>query len=181
MQQSGRAAGGTLTFRQCTPADVPLIRRIACAWYAPYYAALWEEGGMEAYLAALYEPARLASELSDSNLLYEIAYRDGMPVGFSKLHVRCDRGDTPNAAYLERVYVAPAVAGTGVGRRLIERALATARAHGRAWVWLQTMAHAEKPLARYLQLGFGECARTWLESSRVRPDLRGMLVLRKSL
>lgn len=174
-------ANGALTFGHCTPVDCALVRRIAYECYRPYYADLWEEGGMEAYLASLYEPARLASELADPNLRYEIAYRDATPVGFSKLHVRCDRADTPNAAYLERVYVAASVAGTGVGRRLIERALACARGHGRAWVWLQTMADAKKPLARYLDLGFIECERTRLEAPGVRPERRGMLVLRKSL
>jgi len=171
----------TLTFRQCTSADILLVRRIAFECYAPYYADLWEEGGMEAYLTLLYEPVRLAAELTDPNLRFEIAYGDGAPVGFSKLHVRCDRASTPNAAYLERVYVAPSVAGAGVGRRLIERALATARGQGRAWVWLQTMADAEKPLARYLDLGFVECERTRLESPKVRPGRRAMLVLRKLL
>jgi diamine N-acetyltransferase len=174
-------ADGTLTFRRCTPADSALVRRVAFECYTPYYADLWEEGGMEAYLASLYESVRLASELADPNLRYEVAYRDGAPVGFSKLHFRCDRVETPNAAYLERVYVALSVAGAGVGRRLIERALASAREQGRAWVWLQTMADAEKPLARYLDLGFVECERTRLESPKVRPGRRGMLVLRKSL
>jgi diamine N-acetyltransferase len=172
---------GTLSFRRCTPSDSVLVRRVAFECYTPYYADLWEEGGMEAYLASLYEPVRLASELADPNLRYEVAYRDGIPVGFSKLHVRCDRADTPNAAYLERVYVALSVTGAGVGRRLIERAFATAREHGRTWVWLQTMADAEKPLARYLDLGFVECERARLEIPKVRPERRGMLVLRRPL
>jgi GNAT superfamily N-acetyltransferase len=136
---------------------------------------------MEAYLAALYEPVRLASELADPNLCYEIAYRNDVPVGFSKLHLRCDRAGTANAAYLERVYVAPSVAGSGVGRRLIERAFAAARERGREWVWLQSMADARKPLERYLDLGFAECERASLDSPRVRADRRAMLVLRKPL
>ena len=170
-----------LTFRHCTPADSALVRRVAFECYTPYYADLWEEGGMEAYLTALYEPVRLASELADPNLSFELACREGLPVGFSKLHFRCDRAETLNAAYLERVYVAVSVAGQGVGRRLIERALDAARDRGRQWVWLQTMADARKPLARYLDAGFVECERTRLESPKVRSDRRGMLVLRKSL
>jgi diamine N-acetyltransferase len=171
----------TLTFRQCTPADGQLVRRVAFEWYAPYYAELWEEGGMESYLTSLYESVRLASELADPNVRYEIAYRDGTPIGFSKLHLRCDRVDTPNAAYLERVYVAPSVAGAGVGRQLIEQALATARGQGRAWIWLQTMADAAKPLARYIDLGFIECDRTRLEAPKVRAERSRMIVLRKRL
>ncbi len=170
-----------LTYRHCSPADGALLRRVAFECYTPYYADLWEEGGMQAYLAALYEPVRLASELADPNLSFELAYRDGSPVGFSKLHLRCDRAETPNAAHLERVYVSLAVAGSGVGRRLIERALAAARDRGRQWVWLQTMADAEKPLARYLDAGFVECGRARLDAPKVRADRRGMVVLRKAL
>ena len=171
----------TLTFRRCTPTDAALLRRVAFECYTPYYADLWEEGGMEAYLTALYEPVRLASELADPNLSFELAYREGAPVGFSKLHLRCDRAETANAAYLERVYVAVSVAGQGVGRQLIERVLDTARARNRQWVWLQTMADARKPLARYLDAGFVECGRARLDAPKVRPDHRSMLVLRKSL
>ena len=172
---------GTLTFRRCTPTDGALLRRVAFECYTPYYADLWEEGGMEAYLTALYEPVRLASELADPNLSFELAYREGAPVGFSKLHFRCDRAETANAAYLERVYVALSVAGKGVGRQLIERVLDTARDRGRQWVWLQTMADARKPLARYLDAGFVECGRARLDAPKVRADRRSMVVLRKSL
>jgi diamine N-acetyltransferase len=172
---------GAVTFRRCGPADGALVRRVAIDCYAPYYADLWEEGGMEAYLASLYEPVRLASELADPNLRFEIAHRDDSPVGFSKLHLRCDRAGIQNAAYLERVYVAVSVAGLGVGRKLIDRSLATARELGRDWVWLQTMADARKPLGRYLDAGFVEYERTDLDSPRVRKGRRGMLVLRKSL
>lgn len=170
-----------LSFRHCGPADAALIRRVAFECYAPYYADLWEEGGMQAYLASLYEPVRLASELADPNLRFELAYREAVAVGFAKLHLRCDRAGTQNAAHLERVYVAPSVAGLGVGRRLIDRSLAAARALGRDWVWLQTMADAAKPLERYLDAGFVECARAQLDAPRVRSGRRAMLVMRRPL
>jgi GNAT superfamily N-acetyltransferase len=170
-----------LTFRQCGPADAALVKRIAYECYAPYYADLWEEGGMEAYLGSLYEAVRLASELADPNLRFELAHREAVPVGFAKLHLRCDRAGTANASYLERVYVAPCVTGLGVGRRLIDRSLSAARALGRNWVWLQTMADAAKPLERYLDAGFVECGRAQLDAPRVRSGRRGMLVMRRPL
>jgi GNAT superfamily N-acetyltransferase len=172
---------GTLSFRHCGPADAALVRRVAFECYAPYYADLWEEGGMEAYLGSLYEPVRLASELADPNLRFELVHLDTLAVGFAKLHLRCDRAGTHNAAHLERVYVAPSVAGLGVGRQLIDRSLAAARALGREWVWLQTMADAAKPLERYLDAGFVECARAQLDAPRVRSGRRAMLVMRRPL
>jgi len=174
-------ASENLDFRRCRATDASLLRQVATACYAPYYRDLWEPGGMEAYLDTLYEPVALASELADPNLQFEIAYRRGDPVGFSKLHFRCDRSGIRNAAYLERVYVAPAVTGTGVGTQLIERMIAGARDCGRDWIWLQAMADAKKPLERYFTLGFAECEQTLLDAPRVRPGRAAMVVLRKQL
>lgn len=170
-----------LDFRPCWPANANLVRQVAIRCYAPYYRDLWEPGGMDVYLDTLYEPIALASELADPNLRFEIAYLRAEPVGFSKVHFRCDRAGTTNAAYLERVYVAPSVTGAGVGRRLIERMIAGAREQGRDWIWLQAMADAEKPLERYRALGFVECERTRLDLPKVRPGRGSMVVLRKDL
>ena len=121
------------------------------------------------------------SELADPNLRFEIVYRADEPVGFSKYHVRCDRVDTPNAAYLERVYVSPSVAGRGVGSKLIDRMIDDARLAGRDWIWLLAMSHAEKPIARYRTLGFEECGRHTLSLPRVKPSEAGMVVMRLAL
>ncbi len=136
---------------------------------------------MEAYLNSIYEPVLLTSELGDPNLRFEIAYLDAEPVGFSKYHFRCDRADTTNAAYLERVYVAQAVTGRGVGRRLIDRMIDTARGDGRDWIWLQAMLHATRPLERYRALGFSECAQVRLTVPKVRTAQAGMVVMRLRL
>jgi GNAT superfamily N-acetyltransferase len=170
-----------LQYRQCQPRDATLLRGVAISCYTPYYRDLWEPGGMEAYLESLYEPVQLASELADPNLQFEIAYIGAQPVGFSKYHHRCDRADTPNAGYLERVYVAPQVNGQGVGRELIARLITTARDDGRDWIWLQAMTHASKPLARYRSLGFEECAQVRLSAPRVRPSEAAMVVMRLAL
>jgi GNAT superfamily N-acetyltransferase len=170
-----------LEFRRCLPMSATLLRQVAISCYAPYYKDLWEPGGMDVYLNTLYEPVALASELADPNLRFEIAYLRDEPVGFSKVHFRCDRAGTTNAAYLERVYVAPSVTGAGVGRRLIERMIAGARAQGRDWIWLLAMVDAEKPLAGYRALGFVVCVRTRLDLPKVRPGRAGMIVLRKDL
>jgi GNAT superfamily N-acetyltransferase len=170
-----------IRYHRCQPRDAALVRAVAIACYTPYYRDLWEPGGMEAYLDSLYEPVVLASELGDPNLRFEVAYLDEQPVGFSKYHFRCDRAGTPNAAYLERVYVAPSVTGQGVGRKLIQRMIDTARADGRDWIWLQAMTHAEKPILRYRELGFEECAHVRLAAPRVRTTEAAMLVMRLAL
>jgi GNAT superfamily N-acetyltransferase len=163
----------------CSPADADLVRAVAIACYEPYYAGLWAEGGMAAYLAATYAPDRLVSELADVNLRYELAWQQDQPVAFLKTHERLDRPGVPNALYLERVYVTPEVLGRGVGRRLIEHALARARSLGRQWVWLQAMADAHHALASYRKLGFAVCDHVRLDVPRIRPERSAMVVMRR--
>jgi GNAT superfamily N-acetyltransferase len=170
---------GPLSIEACTAPDAAWLGVLAAACYERYYAGLWEPGAMTAYLAETYAPRRLAAELTDENIHFDIAWQHGHPVGFMKTHSRCDRVETPNAAYLERVYVLPAVAGQGVGTRLIEHALARARVARRAWIWLQAMADADRPLGRYAALGFVVCGHTHLAVPGVRRDRAAMLVLRR--
>ncbi|MEI8296612.1 MAG: GNAT family N-acetyltransferase [Pseudomonadota bacterium] len=170
-----------LHYRRCEPQDETLLRRVAIGCYTPYYHDLWEPGGMAAYLESIYAPPRIAAELVDPNLRYEIAYLAGEPVGFSKYHFRCDRDEIINAAYLERVYVAPAVIGTGVGRCLIERMIDTARSQAREWIWLQAMSDAAKPLERYRDMGFTQCGQHHLELPKIRAKKSAMLVMRLRL
>ena len=169
------------TFRRCKPNDAALLRSVAVACYTPYYRDLWEPGGMDTYLKSIYEPVLLMSELADPELRFEMVYDDSGPVGFSKYHHHCDRAGTPNAAYIERVYVAPSVAGRGVGSLLIDRMIATARTDRRDWIWLQAMAHATKPIERYRALGFEECGHHSLSLPNVRRSEAAMVVMRMPL
>lgn len=177
----GRTESGLFSFRVATPDDAGLLPRVTRECYVPWYAHLWEGGDMDAYLAFLYSPERVASELADPNVVYEFACRTDRPsrgpVGFLKLELSHDREGIANAAYLERVYVAED-AGRGCGTALMRRAFERARAAGRDRIWLRAMDTADKPLASYASLGFREVARERYSGQfRMREHLAGMVVL----
>jgi putative acetyltransferase len=60
----------------------------------------------------------------------------------------------PGAGELARVYVRPGFRGQGIGRRLVERALAAASAAGYARVVLDTLPGLEASVRLYTSLGF---------------------------
>lgn len=184
-QTEGRTESGLFSFRVATPADAELLPRVTRVCYVPWYSHLWEPGEMDAYLAFLYSPERVASELADPNVVYEFAYRTDRPergpVAFLKLELRNDRAGIANAAYLERVYVATD-AGPGCGTALMHRAFDRARAAGRERIWLRAMDTSDKPVSRYTALGFREIARERYSGQfRMLDHLAGMVVLARAL
>jgi ribosomal protein S18 acetylase RimI-like enzyme len=92
---------------------------------------------------------RTAAALEDGNLIAFVAELDGTVVGELSLRVRDDR-----AAF--GMVVAAAQRGRGLGRRLLEAAIAHARERAVARVELEVYAHNVAALQLYRSLGFIE-------------------------
>ena len=178
-QPGDRTAAASCEFRLLGAGDVPILAATVPRCYVPYYAHLWQPGAMQAYLAATYAPARIAAELCDPNVRFELASLAGAAVGFSKIELRHDRAGLPSAAYLERVYVSPRVLGRGVGRALIDRACAAAAAAGRESIWLRAMASSQRPIASYEAAGFVACGTESFDAPGVIDAERPMVVMAK--
>jgi GNAT superfamily N-acetyltransferase len=170
-----------LEIQRLQPSDAARLRALAYRCYPPFYAYLWHPGGMEAYLEAAFDEQLLAAELANPNLVYEAVQIQGVDVAFVKWHRREDTDDLSNAAYLERVYVAPEVAGQRVGSVLVDRVLTAARQEGRQWIWLRAMADIDKVLARYRAAGFETFKRDAITTAGIRTEHAGMAVMRCAL
>lgn len=67
-----------------------------------------------------------------------------------------DATDYPNACEMKRLYVRPALRGSGVGRRLAEAVMEAAQQAGYATMLLDTLSEMETARAMYQDLGFTE-------------------------
>lgn len=90
-----------------------------------------------------------AEEVADGRGVFLIVYREGTPVGCGALRVL-----DAETAELKRMYVSPALRGTGLGRRLVAALEAEARALGVRRLVLETGVRQTAALALYRATGF---------------------------
>ena len=123
-------------------------------------------GALNAELAALYpEPGATHFRLDPEDVApgtgaFLVARRSGRPVGCGAVRRLRDaalaRALGPRVGELKRMYVAPEVRGQGIGRALLDRLEAEARALGLARLVLETGTRQTEALALYRRAGFAE-------------------------
>jgi len=147
----------TPTIRAATPADMEDVARLCWA----YRALLIErEAGLPPMTAAFYPEDTYRTLIEDLPRIHArprgdilVADLDGTVIGCAMYYPLALDGVTE----IKRVYVDPAARGTGAGRRLIEDAMARARADGYTRMVLDTMAPLTEAIALYQRLGFAPC------------------------
>jgi ribosomal protein S18 acetylase RimI-like enzyme len=86
-------------------------------------------------------------------------------------------GMAAGGAEIPRIFLLPGARGKGLGRRLLEPALAAASAAGAAYVWLDAMASADRAIGAYRKWGFVPIGTTRFPKP-VHPQLADMAVLK---
>ena len=100
------------------------------------------------------------AEVAPGSGVFLVANLSGLPVGCGALRHLRDAGLVrelgPRVGELKRMYVAPDVRGKGIGRSLLARLEAEARALGLARLVLETGSRQTEALALYRRAGFTE-------------------------
>lgn len=139
--------------RKATPEDAPAIARLHVrTWQATY------RGQMpDAYLDALDPAARLplwTRVLADPASRVSVAEVDGAVMGFCSLVVSRDDDAGPGVGEIAAIYVDASRWRAGVGRALLDAAIADARAHGMRELTLWVLRGNEGARAFYEAHGF---------------------------
>ena len=95
---------------------------------------------------------QLSTVFEQAQSAYFVAELSGEVLGGAGIYPTA--GLPPDTVELVKLYLRPAARGLGVGRQLIERCLAAARAYGYAHVYLETMAELTSAVPLYERLGF---------------------------
>ena len=150
--------------------------------YPQYFTYLWDDAGAW-YMDYSYNAARLKAELEDPNVRYFWAVSRGERVGYLKLNLTKELplSNEQGGLEIERIYFLSGAAGQGLGTRLIDYAEAIARQQQKAYIWLHTMDSSQNSIAFYEKRGFGRVGETILPFSQMKPHLRRMWQMKKTL
>ncbi len=133
-----------IRIRPAVLCDVPAIRAIAKAAYAPYVPLIGRK------------PAPM---VADFDAVVAAGYADVALAGSEVAGYIIHMSATPDGWFLENLAVSPAAQRTGLGHALIAHAEAAARAAGACEITLYTNAKMEANLAFYPRLGYIETHR----------------------
>lgn len=111
----------TVSIREATVADIPLIYRLALETFPATYRDIISAGQIAFMMDWMYSAESLRQQMRQGHRFF-VGEVDGHPAGYISL-----RRESAACFHLEKLYVLPAAQGTGLGRRLFERAVAEAR------------------------------------------------------
>ena len=173
---------GTAVIRPARPEDTAALGTVGPAAYAAAYGYLWEDGDALAAQLESFGAQAVHEFLSRQDTAAWVAEINGLIVGF--LTIVFDSPDPatrePGGVEIPRIYLLPGAQKRGLGRKLVECAIAYARSHDRAYVWLDVMESATHARAAYIKWGFEEVG-TSVFAKNVKPGLAGMVVLKMHL
>ena len=148
----------TTILRNCTPEDFETLRALSIRTYYETFAHLNTAEDMTAYLEDAFNVERLTKEFNDANSSFYLLYADGNLAGYLKLNEALSQTDINDSDSLEieRIYVSSEFQGVGIGRYLMEQAIAIAKERNKKYVWLGVWEKNEKAIRFYKKNGFYE-------------------------
>lgn len=142
-----------MIYRTARLEDARALSIFARDTFVETFGHLYPPQDLAAFIWTRYSPRIQRRELRDPSIHYRLALDDDGIVGYSmvgplRLPIEGD------GLELSRLYVAPSVQGQGVAARLMEDAIAHARARGAAGLYLSVYEHNERAKRFYKRYGF---------------------------
>ena len=172
----------TLAFRPATPADAPAVSEFGRRTFRDAYLAVMEPATLARVLREQFVAPRQQAEIEDPTARWILAESGGRLAGYA--YLRAGRvpevGSAVAPVELARFYVDREWHGRGVAQRLMDEAVAQARALGGRTFWLAVWQRNPRAIAFYRKYGFtriGVCS--WehtpgaLEDDLMALDLAG--------
>ena len=146
-----------ITIRPCTPADAARLSVVAAATFIETYAGIVDGDDLVAHCHSTHAPEAYAGLLADpSRRLFLAVMEPGeAPVGFMLMGAPDLPVETgPDDMELTRIYALHRFHGKGLGARLMQTAIDTARAAGKRRLLLAVYSRNDRANAFYRKSGF---------------------------
>lgn len=161
--------------------EVEKFSELATRAYFDHYRHLWYDEG-EWYANKCFNISQLSEELSDNQNVFFFVILNEKPVGFLKLRPENQLVEQEgNGFEVERIYLTNEATGRGVGRKLMEFAIETARQQNKDYVWLKAMDSSQNAIRFYESLGFEICGKSRLDFEQMKTEYLGMVAMKRNL
>jgi diamine N-acetyltransferase len=161
--------------------DAPALSALAGEIYYPHYSHFWDDGGAW-YVDNAFRISQLEREIADSRNQFYFVVDSNEKVGFLKLRPNNQLANTEgNGFEVERIYLHEKTTGKGIGKALMQFAFEMATAQQKDYVWLKAMDKSHDAVRFYKSLGFEICGTSILDYELLKPELRGMVAMKKVL
>ena len=142
-----------ITYRTPAPHDAPAIDRVFRKSFCDTFAHLYQPHDLEAFLDK-FTPDAWTAEIGDARFAFQLAEADGDAIGFAKLGPpELPVQASGRSIELRQLYVLHEWRGAGAARRLMDWALAEAKARGGEELYLTV--YTENWRARRFYDGYG--------------------------
>lgn len=150
-----------LILRAATPADIPALSRLGIDSFMEKFGHMYSAKDLADFLEEAHSHTALAGELANPTRLYRLAEMDGALLGYCKLGLTCgfpDHARGSNALELKQLYTAPGKTGMGIGKALMDWAMAELAARGADEVQLSVWSGNDGAQRFYARYGFAKVA-----------------------
>lgn len=132
------------------------LRAISISTFLETFAASNTAADMDRYLENKMSEVQLLEELETEGSVFCFALAEQEPAGYLKVNTGTAQTELQqeNGLEVERIYVAGKYQGLHIGRQLMEKALAVAKAQNKDFVWLGVWEHNHKAIQFYRKYGF---------------------------
>ena len=161
--------------RQATSEDATRPGTIGPAAYLAAYAHIWDDAAALARWLSTFSAEAFTRFIARTDTRIWVCEVEGEIVGFLTMVIGSSNPATKEdgGAEIPRIYILPGATGLGLGKRMVDAAIAEARDLSLTHVWLDHMKSAEYAGRTYQKWGFVPLG-TWTFDQPVKPGFAEM-------
>jgi ribosomal protein S18 acetylase RimI-like enzyme len=145
-----------LVLRECTKDDINELRELSYKTYNDTFKDANTPSNMKSYLEKAFDINKLHNELLNTNSQFYFLYVNDELAGYLKLNESDAQTEAygPQSIEVERIYVKKEFHSKGLGRVLLNKAIALANEQRKSFIWLGVWEKNDKAINFYKRNGF---------------------------